>query len=111
MERGRLHKAERGELFHKVPCGYVKLPSGEVALDPDEQARDVVRLIFDKFDELGSILGVFHYLVRNDIRLGMRLQSGPRRGQLTWRRCTRVGIGQDGHNFFGPVGTSSPVAA
>ena len=58
LDRGRLHKAERGELFHKVPCGYVKLPSGEVAFDPDEQARDVVRLIFDKFNELGSIYGV-----------------------------------------------------
>lgn len=55
LERGKLHKAERGELFHKVPCGYVKLPSGEVAFDPDEQARSVVQLVFDKFDELGSI--------------------------------------------------------
>ena len=26
------------------------------------------------------------------------------------KRETVVGIGQDGHNFFGPVGTSSPVA-
>jgi hypothetical protein len=24
-------------------------------LDPDEQARDVVRLVFDKFDELGTV--------------------------------------------------------
>ena len=32
LERGRLHKAERGELVLNVPCGYVKLPTGEVAL-------------------------------------------------------------------------------
>ena len=86
MEGGKLNKAARGELFHKVTVGYVKLPSGEVALDPDEQARDVVRLIFDKFDELGTIFGLFHYLVRHDIRVGMRIQDGPRRGQLEWRR-------------------------
>ena len=86
LERGRLHKAQRGELFQRVPFGYVKLPSGGVALDPDEQARLVVQLIFDKFDELGSIFGLFHYLVRHDIRLGMRLQDGPQRGQLVWRR-------------------------
>jgi DNA invertase Pin-like site-specific DNA recombinase len=98
LDRGRLHKAERGELFSKVPCGYVKLPSGEVAFDPDEQARDVVRLIFDKFDELGSIYGVFHYLVRNGIRLGMRLQSGPLRGQLTWRRPVLATLNQMLHN-------------
>jgi DNA invertase Pin-like site-specific DNA recombinase len=98
LDRGRLHKAERGELFSKVPCGYVKLPSGEVAFDPDEQARDVVRLIFDKFNELGSIYGVFHYLVRNGIRLGMRLQSGPLRGQLTWRRPVLPTLNQMLHN-------------
>ena len=98
LDRGRLHKAERGELFSKVPCGYVKLPSGEVAFDPDEQARDVVRLIFDKFNELGSIYGVFHYLIRNGIRLGMRLQSGPLRGQLTWRRPVLPTLNQMLHN-------------
>jgi DNA invertase Pin-like site-specific DNA recombinase len=98
LNRGRLHKAERGELFHKVPCGYVKLPSGEVAFDPDEQARDVVRLIFDKFNELGSIYGVFHYLIRNGICLGMRLQSGPQRGQLTWRRPVLPTLNQMLHN-------------
>jgi DNA invertase Pin-like site-specific DNA recombinase len=86
LERGRLNKARRGELFQRVPFGYVKVPSGGVALDPDEQARQVVHLIFDKFDELGSIYGLLHYLVRHDIRLGMRLQDGPQRGQLVWRR-------------------------
>jgi DNA invertase Pin-like site-specific DNA recombinase len=54
LERGRLHKAERGELVLNVPCGYLKLPTGEVALDPDEQACATVQLVFDKFDELGS---------------------------------------------------------
>jgi len=37
LDRGRVHKAERGELFPNVPLGYVKLPSGEVAMDPDER--------------------------------------------------------------------------
>lgn len=86
LDRGRIHKAERGELFPSVPLGYVKLPTGGVALDPDERARSVVRLVFDKFDELGTLWGLFHYLVRNDIRLGIRPQYGPRRGQLEWRR-------------------------
>ena len=80
LDRGRVHKAERGELFPNVPLGYVKLSSGGVALDPDEQARSVVQLVFDKFDELGTLWGLFHYLVRNDIRLGIRPQHGPRRG-------------------------------
>jgi DNA invertase Pin-like site-specific DNA recombinase len=98
LERGKLHKAARGKLFLKVPCGYVKLPSGEVALDPDEQARTVAQLVFDKFDELGTVYGVFHYLVRSDIRMGMRAQDGPRRGQLEWRRPSLATLNQMLHN-------------
>ena len=35
LERGRRNKAQRGELFHSVPWGYVLLPDGTVVLDPD----------------------------------------------------------------------------
>jgi DNA invertase Pin-like site-specific DNA recombinase len=84
LERGRQHKAARGELFQRVPIGYVKLPDGRVALDPDEQVQAVVRLVFDKFEELGSVYALWHYLLRQQICLGVRLQEGPRRGQLEW---------------------------
>jgi DNA invertase Pin-like site-specific DNA recombinase len=88
LEGGKLHKAQRCELFLTVPCGYLKLPTGEVVLDPDEQARSTVRLVFDKFDELGSFGRLYRYVVRNKIRLGMRAQRGARRGQLEWRPPT-----------------------
>lgn len=88
LERGRLHKAERGELFLRLPIGYVKLPSGEIVKEPDEQARAVVQLIFDRFEEIGSVYGVLHYLVRHGIQVGLRPQSGPQRGELIWRRPT-----------------------
>lgn len=86
LERGKLNKAERGELFLAVPAGYVKLPTGEVTQDPDEQVRAVIALMFDKFEELGSIYAVFHYLIRNGIRIGGRVRGGPQRGQVEWRR-------------------------
>jgi DNA invertase Pin-like site-specific DNA recombinase len=85
LERGRLHKANRCALFFDVPCGYVKLPTGEVARDPDEQVQSTVQLVFDKFDELGSCRRLYRHLVRNKIHLGMRFRRGPRRGQLEWR--------------------------
>jgi DNA invertase Pin-like site-specific DNA recombinase len=88
LERGRLHKASRCALFLDVPCGYVKLPTGEVAFDPDEQVRSTVQLIFDKFHELGSCMRLYRYLARNQIRLGIRAHRGPRRGQLEWRLPT-----------------------
>jgi DNA invertase Pin-like site-specific DNA recombinase len=86
LERGRDHKAQRSELFFSVPVGYVILPTGEVDLDPDEQAREVMRLIFEKFDELGTLYGLFHWLIRNDVKLPIRPQSGAKKGQLDWRR-------------------------
>jgi hypothetical protein len=55
-------------------------------MDPDEQVRDVSRLVFDMYDELGTVWGVFDYLVRNKIRLGIRPYHGPNRGNLEWRR-------------------------
>lgn len=88
LERGRLHKANRCALFLDVPGGYVKLPTGEAARDPDEQVQATVGLVFDKFDELGSCRRLYRYLVQNGIRLGMRIHRGPRRGQLEWRRPT-----------------------
>jgi DNA invertase Pin-like site-specific DNA recombinase len=90
LERGKLHKAERGELILSVPCGYLKLPHGEVVLDPDEQVRSTVQLIFDKFAELGSYGQVYRYLRRQQIRIGCRIQHGARRGELCWRPVTRA---------------------
>ncbi len=86
LERGRLHKAQRGELFFRAPIGYIKLSSERLEMDPDEQVRDVVRLIFDKYDELGTARGVFYYLIQNNIRIGLRPHHGPDRGTLQWRR-------------------------
>ena len=86
LQRGRDNKAQRGELFHAVPFGYVIFPTGKVDFDPDAQARGVVQLIFEKFEEIGSIYGLFHWLIRNAIRLPIRPQTGAKKGQLDWRR-------------------------
>ena len=83
--RGSRNKAERGELFLAVPLGYLKTPAGEVIQEPDEQARGMIELVFDKFDELGSAYAVFRYLVVNGLRLGFRRQRGGRIGELEWR--------------------------
>jgi DNA invertase Pin-like site-specific DNA recombinase len=86
LERGRDHEAQRGELFYSVPMGYVQLPDGRVDLDPDEQARSVVQLIFAKFDEVGTVHGVFRWLIRHGIALPIRPRRGVSKGRLEWRR-------------------------
>src|SRR5262249_1169528 len=98
LERGKLHKAERGELILTVPCGYLKLPHGEVILDPDEQVRATVQLIFDKIAELGAFGKVYAYLRRNRIRVGCRAHQGPRRGDLVWRPDARALLGRMLHH-------------
>jgi len=90
--RGSRNKAERGELFLAVPLGYLKTPTGEVIQEPDEQARGMVQLVFEKFDELGSAYAAFRYLVVNDLRLGFRRQRGGRIGELEWRRPSHARI-------------------
>jgi DNA invertase Pin-like site-specific DNA recombinase len=93
--RGRLHdgllnKARRGEVHNLPPIGYVKVPGGGFALDPDEQVQGVVRLIFEQFQRQGTVYGVLRYLVRHGIRVPVRPHAGPQRGQLEWRRPNRV---------------------
>jgi DNA invertase Pin-like site-specific DNA recombinase len=96
MYQGLLNKARRGEVYNHAPIGYVKLPTGEFALDPDEQVQAVVRLLFDAFDRQGTVQGLLRYLVRHAIRIPVRPHGGPHRGELEWRRPNRVTL----HNLL-----------
>jgi DNA invertase Pin-like site-specific DNA recombinase len=84
MLQGKRNKAERGELGFHVPIGYVRRPSGEIRLDPDEQVQQVVRLIFRKFEELGTLNAVLRYLVQHQIQVGVRVLRGENKGDLEW---------------------------
>ncbi len=90
MQQGRLNKARRGELAVPVPIGYLRQPDGTVVLDPDEQVQHVVRLIFRKFAELGTLNAVLRYLVTHRIQLGVRRQERRGRGTLRWTAPNRM---------------------
>ena len=90
MYQGRLSKARRGELQFALPVGYVWSPTGEIQFDPDEQVQQVVRFIFRKFEELGTLGGLVRYLAHHQIQLGVRVREGPGKGELVWRRPNRV---------------------
>ena len=89
MLSGKLAKAERGELAIPLPIGYVRRPSGEVILDPDEQARHVVRLVFTTFARLGTLNAVLRYLAGHQVQLPVRVHGGPAKGEIEWRRPNR----------------------
>lgn len=48
-------KARRGELRGSVPIGYTWDRQVGLTLDPDQRLQEVIRLVFTKFRELGSI--------------------------------------------------------
>jgi len=89
MHEGRLNKARRGELFSHVPAAYVRLPSGELAINPDEQVQSAIRMILAKFQELGTINAVLCYLVNNHMSMPVRVIGGPNDGQVEWHRPNR----------------------
>lgn len=81
LERGRVNKAERGELFHELPVGYVRDETGLPELDPDESAQHTMRSFFQLFESVGSAHGLFHHLAEQKIGLPFRDKTG----RLDWR--------------------------
>jgi len=85
LRQGVLNKARRGELFMLPPTGYARSPQGGIELDPDEQVRGAVIHVFDLFERLGSARAVTKALLDQRVSLGIRIASGPHRGQIEWR--------------------------
>lgn len=47
-------KAQRGELRFALPPGYCWNEIGQIEMDPDQRIVDAIRLVFEKFHQLGS---------------------------------------------------------
>jgi hypothetical protein len=84
LERGRLNKAQRGELFHDVPVGYLLDQRGLPMLDTDESARHAMTMFFELFQTLGSSHALFQYLAEHNIRLPFRENRRDLGGNIDW---------------------------
>ena len=98
MHQGKLNKARRGALGAPTPTGYIRDAYGEVQMDPDEQVQQVIRLIFRKFEELGTLHALLQYLVEHQVQLGVRERTRAGGGLLTWRRPNRMTLQNLLHN-------------
>ena len=92
MRQWSLNKVRRGEVFHEPPTGYVRSPRGGHDLDPNEQAHEIFRMVFDQFERLGTGRKIIQYMIRNNVTLGMWSSKGPDRGELEWRFPARTTI-------------------
>lgn len=92
LERGRLSKAQRGELFHDVPVGYILDEQGLPQRDPDESARHVMKLFFEQFDVLGSSHALFHHLASHDIKLPFRNNRRSASEPIDWRIAAKTTV-------------------
>lgn len=91
LDAGKKNKARRGEYFGEAPMGYVRGRDG-LAFEPDAQAQGVIRMIFEKFAELGSAHGVLRFLHDEGIQVGRRISNGPHPDELTWHQPNRSTI-------------------
>ena len=81
---GQLNKARRGELWMKPPLGYVVTARGQLTLDPDEQVRHAVGLLFETFRRTGSAGAVIRQFRQDRLLWPRRIVTGARAGALVF---------------------------
>jgi excisionase family DNA binding protein len=82
LQAGQESKARRGELFKRLPVGYVLDATGKVAQHPDRRVYEAVQLVFTKFRERWSVRQTFQWFRDHDVEL----PANPVRGtRLVWK--------------------------
>jgi DNA invertase Pin-like site-specific DNA recombinase len=84
LHRGERQKAARGELRLPLPAGLSRGRGGDIALNPDEEVQERLRLVFAKFAELQSARAVMRYLRAHDLPLPVRPLLGPAPHAVAW---------------------------
>lgn len=92
LDTGRMNQVKRGAYRQRLPTGYVRLPSGTVVQDPDDQVRHGIELMFTTFEQLGSVGKVIRYLRRHGILLPRRQSNGPQAGELRWKVASEAAV-------------------
>jgi DNA invertase Pin-like site-specific DNA recombinase len=62
-------KAKRGELFKRVPIGYVRVPDDRIEKDPDERIRAAIDMVLRKFVEFASVRRLYFWLHEQQIKM------------------------------------------
>src|SRR5437764_7010759 len=93
LDGGIRNKAARGELRRRLPVGLVwGEREGEIMIDPDEAISGVIRAIFERFAELGSVRAVWLWLRSEGLSFPLRAttMTEPRWVQPTYHQILGV---------------------
>src|SRR4030081_3947289 len=82
LQAGQESKARRGELFKRLPGGYVRDPMDKVVFHPDRRVCEAIQLMFVKFRELWSVRQTFQGFRDHDLELPVNPIQGTR---LIWK--------------------------
>ena len=93
LEGGRWHRAEKGEFRGRPPVGYVYDASGRLGLDPDEEVRRSVTLLFERYRFAGSRRDILQYYEEHALRFPARFGQ-----HVKWNRLTLPRVDEVLHN-------------
>ncbi len=95
---GQRNKARRGELEMGLPIGLVYDDAGAVALDPDQQIQQTVRMIFDTFRRVSSASAIVRRFRREGLTFPRRIRRGIGKGDVLWGILDQSRVCQLLHN-------------
>lgn len=84
LRGGLLNKARRGELCCHLPVGLVYDERDQVVLDPDQQVRQSLQLLFETFFRTGTAHRTAKHFRRHGLLFPRRALSGLEKGKVTW---------------------------
>src|SRR6516165_7610416 len=88
LQGGKLNKAKKGELHFPLPVGLCYDEQGRIVMDPDEEVRAAVGLVFHLFRETGSAFGVMQRFAESGLHFPKRAYGGAWDGKIIWGRLT-----------------------
>ena len=88
LQGGKLNKAQKGLLRFPLPVGLCHDEEGSTVLDPDEEVRSAVGLIFSTFKQTGSGYAVSRQFGTRNLSFPKRAYGGVWNGKLIWGKLT-----------------------
>jgi hypothetical protein len=90
LDGGIRNKAARGELRRGLPIGFVwGEQDGEICFHPDESIVSILRTVFSKFTEFGSVRKVWLWFRSEGLSFPMRATM---KSEIRWAVPTYTGV-------------------